>query len=273
MNSEILLGKFVDHISTNSFPNDSVDYQLIVPDGMTELVINFGLGYSRIDRVRNREYLVKGSHVIGAKSSYCYVKPTKDMDVITIRFKTGALKNFSKIPQHLLVDNVVDAGEFFGKDVRNLENELFQSKDILVRKRLILDFLLSKMINQKDIPFDGILKETIFHVIKSHNKINSLFQGIHYKTLERMFLINMGYSPKKTLKILQFNFASYLLHQCNNLTQIAYDSGYYDQSHCIKSFYAYSGVSPKLFSKIDSNMFKFNQKRINAQFEYLMKGK
>ncbi|MFN8258808.1 MAG: DUF6597 domain-containing transcriptional factor [Bacteroidales bacterium] len=265
---DVPLNKYVDHITVNTFNSDSVIPQLVVPDGMTELVINFGSCYSRIDRIQKKEFSVKGSHLIGLKSTYCFVKPSSSMDVITIRFKIGALKNFTRIPQLLLVDKVIDANDIFGRDIERLESELFQIKDIEVRMRLINKFLLSKLHYQNETPFDKVNKEMLVNVVNSNLKINRLLEDKNYKTIERMFLKNMGITPKKSINILRFNFATYLCSQGNNLTQVAYKSGYYDQSHSIKSFMTYSGVTPKEYLKINDKLFKLNQERINAQFIY-----
>jgi AraC-like DNA-binding protein len=47
---------------------------------------------------------------------------------------------------------------------------------------------------------------------------------------------------QETLKML-------LNQQAGNLTEIAYDNDYFDQSHFIKDFKEFTGVSPKEFYK------------------------
>jgi len=39
------------------------------------------------------------------------------------------------------------------------------------------------------------------------------------------------------------------LEQYTNLTDLAYENGYYDQAHFIKDFKAFTGMSPKQFFK------------------------
>ena len=67
------------------------------------------------------------------------------------------------------------------------------------------------------------------------------------RTLQRMFEKNIGVSPNKFRKINQFNKAFRQLNnrQFQNLSDIAYDNGYADQSHYILAFKEFTNITPK----------------------------
>jgi AraC-like DNA-binding protein len=74
------------------------------------------------------------------------------------------------------------------------------------------------------------------------------FHKLYYKKLERLFLKYVGYTPKSYFRLLRFNRALRQIHRRKDfLTSIALDCGYYDQSHFIKDFKQFTGLSPGRF--------------------------
>lgn len=71
--------------------------------------------------------------------------------------------------------------------------------------------------------------------------------NIAIRTLERMFNKYIGINPRTFYKIRQFEDASRaVLFDSNlNLTDIAYDSNYYDQAHFSRTFKRYTRETPK----------------------------
>jgi len=67
------------------------------------------------------------------------------------------------------------------------------------------------------------------------------------RTLERNFKEELGVPPMLYKRIHRFNKAMNLLHQMHfeNLTSLAYHIGYADQSHFIRDFKAFAGVTPR----------------------------
>jgi AraC-like DNA-binding protein len=84
---------------------------------------------------------------------------------------------------------------------------------------------------------------------RAQSNIKSLKEktGMCYKQLERSFRRYVGIRPKHFINIIKFNYAAKLMYERpqKSLTQIALESGYYDQSHFIKTFRQFSGQCPK----------------------------
>lgn len=78
--------------------------------------------------------------------------------------------------------------------------------------------------------------------------------GISSRYLQKLFLEFTGLTPKLFNKITRFQ-KSLLLRNNNDqsLTSIAYQSGYFDQSHFIRDFKFFTGVSPSSFDGKDSS--------------------
>ena len=73
------------------------------------------------------------------------------------------------------------------------------------------------------------------------------------KQFEREFYLHVGMNPKEYSRIVRLQKALALLHQKRNdinHAQIAYASGYADQSHYIREFKRFSGYTPHSLLKI-----------------------
>ena len=71
--------------------------------------------------------------------------------------------------------------------------------------------------------------------------------GVTERTLERLFENNIGVSPTQFRKIHQFNRAFRQLNtrQFRSLGDIAFEHGYADQSHYIRTFKKFTNITPK----------------------------
>ena len=67
------------------------------------------------------------------------------------------------------------------------------------------------------------------------------------KQFERLFNELVGANPKEYARIVRFQKSLNLLQHCSedtNLSQLAYQCGYADQSHFIREFKQFSGYTP-----------------------------
>jgi AraC-like DNA-binding protein len=70
--------------------------------------------------------------------------------------------------------------------------------------------------------------------------------NIYERTLQRMFEKHIGISPNIYRRICQFNsaFTDLNLGNYNNLSDIANNHGYADQSHYIRAFKEFTNITP-----------------------------
>jgi AraC-like DNA-binding protein len=65
-------------------------------------------------------------------------------------------------------------------------------------------------------------------------------------------------SLKKYTRLKRFHFAVTQLKKETNLTTLALNTGYYDQSHFIHEFSEFAGVSPRAFLKESNKLNAIN---------------
>jgi len=76
--------------------------------------------------------------------------------------------------------------------------------------------------------------------------------NISERTFERRFADHVGIAPKLFARICQFRASLVQLEQqqFDKLTDIAIDNGYADQSHFIRSFSEFTGLTPSRYFEL-----------------------
>jgi AraC-like DNA-binding protein len=264
------LKDYIDHIAFNSYgiEDDNLD-PCIVPDCMTEIVFNFGREYKR-KTINSTDFVtIKGSHIIGVKSQPHILLENAEMETISIRVKPARLSFFTKIPMNELTDSAVPATDVFGKEIFIIEDKLKLAKDNINKVEIITKFLSDKLLsNYKQSEAVEILSSMYKTPENNILRKNSLSKTMYYKKLERLFSDIVGISPKLVGRIIRINYAIERKLKDNSLSfsELAYISGYFDQSHFIKDFIDLSNKTPKCFFNQLSSMDKVNINSLSRQF-------
>ena len=78
--------------------------------------------------------------------------------------------------------------------------------------------------------------------------------GITSRYLQKIFLQHTGLTPKLYSKIARFQNSLQLIAKKNtSLTDIAYECGYFDQSHFIREFKSFTGFAPSVYDPENSS--------------------
>lgn len=125
--------------------------------------------------------------------------------------------------------------------------------------QIISQYLLS-LVKLSSGDIDSSIKMAVSTIINTGGKISikdlreQLF--ITERTFERRFAKEIGVSPKQFVRIIQFSFSLQQIEASDytKLTNIAFDNGYSDQSHFIKTFKKYTGATPReLLTRLESD--------------------
>mgnify|MGYP003521786653 FL=1 len=128
---------------------------------------------------------------------------------------------------------------------------MIQAIDNQQRIDIIENFFL-KILNEKN-TISNIVKSTVDALLKTNGTtpINVLLKDEISKRrqLERHFRKQIGISPKQLSKAIRLQTTLNLLlnKKSETLTDIAYESDYFDQNHFIKDFKDLVGITPKEF--------------------------
>lgn len=224
--------------------------QRIIPDGTIEMAFILG---DDIKRYTSEDSFIiqPRAMVLGHITTPCYIEPTGYVNTFAIRFYPYGFANFVNVPIKSLANTETPLAQLFEeKAAKKLEKDIICAADTKQRIKIIESFFLKKLSEQTTL--DNIVKTTIdaLFATKGSASINKILKEDLSKRrqLERMFVKQVGVSPKQLGKLIRLQTAlKAMLNEEENLTQIAYQNDYYDQSHFIKDFKEFTGVSPKEF--------------------------
>jgi len=225
--------------------------QKIIPDGCIEMTFNFG---DKIKKYTSESDFIihPNAMVMGQRTKSFDILPTGNVDTFAICFYPLGFANFVNTPLENLVDKEKPISELFEQTQEyELEQQMFQAKDTQKRIELIETFFLKKL-NEKN-TISKIVKSTVDALFKANGTtpIHVLLKDDISKRrqLERHFKKQIGISPKQLSKAIRLQTTLNLLlnKKSQTLTDIAYESDYFDQNHFIKDFKDLVGVTPKEF--------------------------
>jgi transcriptional regulator GlxA family with amidase domain len=187
---------------------------------------------------------------MGQRTKSYFILPVGNVDTFAICFYPIGFVNFIKTPLENLVDKETPISELFGQEAAyELEQQMINAIDSQQRINIIESFLLKKL-NEKN-TISNIVKSTVDTLLKTNGTtpINILLKDDSSKRrqLERLFRKQIGISPKQLGKAIRLQATLNLLlnKKIETLTDIAYESEYFDQNHFIKDFKDLVGVTPK----------------------------
>lgn len=222
--------------------------QRIIPDGCMEMFFILGDDVKRF--TSEDQFIIQPrAMVVGQITKPFFIQPVGYVNTFAIRFYPYGFANFIQVPIIELADKETSLNELFGKNASQLENQIIHANSTQERIELVEQFLLNKLADQ--VTIDSIVKSTIDALLKTSGNasITSILskEPSKKRSLERKFSKQVGMSPKQLGKVIRLQAAlKTMLHkQADNLTQVAYESEYYDQAHFIKDFKAFTGINPK----------------------------
>jgi AraC-like DNA-binding protein len=190
--------------------------------------------------------------VMGQRTKSYFILPVGNVETFAICFYPIGFINFVKTSLEDLVDKETPIAELFGQaEANELEQQMIHASDSQERINIIETFLLNKL-NEKN-TISNIVKSTVDALLKTNGTtpINVLLKNDTSKRrqLERHFKKQIGISPKQLGKAIRLQATLNLLlnRKSETLTDIAYQSEYFDQNHFTKDFKELVGFTPKEF--------------------------
>lgn len=227
-----------------------VHTQRIVPNGLIELIFYFDKKPVSTD---DSKPIIDTSTLTGHLSEYYDIKVSEKLSLFSIIFKPYGLSAFLDIPCNELYNQNVPLRFILKSSVDELENRLYEASSFSQRVSIAESFLF-ELLRKKNYDYHLKRIESAFGIIDGaigDVSIDALASNACFsrKQFERSFSLLVGSTPKKFLKTVRFQRAIHIKskRQELSLTELAYMSGYFDQSHMTNDFYKLSGLTPKEF--------------------------
>lgn len=222
-----------------------------LPLGMLELIIqledNFAHGV-----VCNRSYVFPRSYLVGImQESVCW-QMRGNSTSFGVRLKPEGVLQLFGTPLADFCNGFVDAEAFLSKAQTPIVERIQEAPNLKVRIFLMETFLHNQLarFNPERNYFTEALKQIRSkHGNFTHTTLEKKLQ-VGERQLQRMFKDNLGLSPKAYFRIMRFRqaFDSLKAKQEVDWQELTFSLGYSDQSHFIRDFKEFAGVTPSAVS-------------------------
>jgi AraC-like DNA-binding protein len=248
-----LLSDFVDNFWLYEGYEGEHANERILPTGTLELVINL-----REDELRiyDSERPAVCSRFSGAVVSGAYGKgfvsdSEEEAFIMGIHFKPGGAFPFLGVPAEELADTHVDLEMLWGHAARELREQLCEASTAAERFGILEKALISHLFRPMEHHyavstalefFGGQTNLTVRDIAKN--------VGLSERRFIQIFKAEVGATPKLFSRVQRFQRARAIIHRQEKTTDwagIAMECGYFDQSHLIRDFQEFSGISPAAY--------------------------
>ncbi|MCB0643251.1 MAG: AraC family transcriptional regulator [Phaeodactylibacter sp.] len=246
------LRPFVQYILFNQA--DQVQQKQVVTS-LPNANICLGILKERVLRQKEQQLFLQGHSGISAYLSALYARPhhfvlEQDFDEICIDFTPAGYTHFFRSPLKTYVLEEALLSENFGAEAVFFFEWVFGQSNLQDRGRTIEAWLLQRLSIRTNDRAEVFLRQLqqlsgICSVEQLRNQL-----CCSERKLQRTFAQLLDCSPKNYLRIRRFR---QLLQHLNRVEaaihweQVAYQFGYYDYSHLVKEFKAFTGQAPKAF--------------------------
>ncbi|MGM0531833.1 MAG: AraC family transcriptional regulator [Bacteroidota bacterium] len=222
----------------------------IIPTGLTELMFYSGNLPKASDC---RKHIPEGTILSGQQKGFYDLTISGALSLFSIVFKPHGPMAFFDFPLAEVYNRNVPFGLLIKNECSRLEAKLYESDTFTEKVMHAEQFLSTRLQKSKENYLFERIKYSIEKIGQNRGMIgiNDLASKIclSRKQFERIFAEYVGSSPKQFLRTVRFQHALFWKSRYPNdsLTALAYDCGYYDQSHMSNEFRQLSGMSPKEF--------------------------
>lgn len=234
-----ILRPFVASFWTSESGPTSFGFRQVIPDGKPGLVIRY------TDGGYGPRVFLGGQ---ATKSSEYQMYPNQRF--IGVHFQSVGAAEFLGIPIGEITDMTLDLRDWDSRWARELEERIDAASSRYERSVVVRRLLERKLADVRPDTVTVALVEAIKNgagTFKSRDLCQ--ISGTSERQVERKFYEKVGLSPRELNSIIRFRRALSKARRCPemSLTEIAFASGYSDQSHFIRDFKKMTGASPRKY--------------------------
>ena len=226
----------------------------VLPDTCVEIFLNYTI--SPIAIIDSQLY--ERSIVSFRIDRYVDVQMRKGAGCVAICFYPGMAALFFKFPMGELANTTTPLSELWNLDAHVLEDQLAHCNSALMRVKIIQHFLIGQLAKStRDIVVAQCLQQIQFQNGRlSVAQINK-YSGFSQRQLSRKFQQDLGMSPKEYLRVSRFicSLKHLTNYPASSLTEVAHESGYYDQAHFIRDYKKFTGYTPGMLLRSENVLY------------------
>lgn len=243
------LSAFVDHLWIYSGFESPRLKERIFPNGTFELVFNLRDDKIRIyQSTRPSECIrLSGGIVSGPYAGFFVTDTALEASVMGVHFKPGGALPFLGFAANELADTHIDLQTIWGRTAADVREQLCYKTSPVRRFRLLERFLLSRLPRSFEHHDAVSLALSALGTARCQTTHELAHDAcLSEKRFIEVFRSDVGLNPRLFTRIRRFQrvLARTRRYEALDWAELAVDHGYFDQSHLIRDFVAFSGCTP-----------------------------
>lgn len=216
------------------------------------MIFNFSAGVRLKAQLYGAEFLIPNCFAQGYHTSPIYLGLPPSHFLFGVVLNTAGANRILGLPPGELVQQCIDL-TLIDSSFDSLWYQLAETGSFQEKRMVFSGWILDRLsvLSNRDHAFNALF------TLSTNRRLSvpSISNWLCYspRQLSRKFYQLTGMNSEQTLLYLKYLKAIRLIHTSDlSLSQIAYSSGFSDQSHCIKTFKIFTQLSPKEYRKIKS---------------------
>ena len=221
------------------------------PDGCPGIIMVQSEGGAICDNLNKK---LPGIYLHGQTIAPSKLSCSGKFSAVGVSFQPHALKSVFGIDACEFTHAGFDLNSIQNKKHINLSEQIINEESVEGKIKMLSNYLLYRH-QTNDRQTEDMIKDAVAQIVQSKGNLSlkELQQKLNLseRSLERKFNQSIGISPKLFSRICRFQESLNQLQtrSYDKLSDIAYENQYADQSHLIRTFKEFTGLSPLEFKK------------------------
>lgn len=225
----------------------------VLPSGTMELAINLSDDVIRMYDASDADRCLRysGAVVSGPFRGFFALDPMEHATIMGVHFRPGGAVPFLGVPASELADTHVDLDAIWGRTAAELRECLCAAVTPAERFALLEEALLARLRETRERHGATTVALETFDQAHGAVKVRDVAQqvGLSHRRFIQVFAEDVGLTPKMYGRVCRFQRARELVRNISapDWAEVAAACGYFDQSHLIRDFGQFAGLSPAAY--------------------------
>ena len=222
----------------------NLETEYIIPKGAVEIIFNFSEDGPVTARLMHTEYHLPRCFINGFNTGPIHIQLSKQQFFFGVVFQPLVIKKIFRHPAGLFADTTIDLG-LIDHSFYSLWYQLAEENDFDGKVSVLLNWLKKYSVQWER--QEQLVNDFLCARNRHELSVKELSGHVCYspRHLSRKIADATGMNTESFLLYKKYLHAVDLVHYTDlSFTNIAYQSGFSDQSHFIRSFKTYTGLTP-----------------------------
>jgi AraC-like DNA-binding protein len=194
---------------------------------------------------------LNGSIIVGPFSGFTIIDTAEQRSTVGALFKPAGASAFFRLPACELQDTDVPLDTLWGPQAGHLREQLLEAETSEAKFQVLEGALLNSIVEPLDPPHPAVRFAVGNFRRRPNQAISNVTNqiGLSERRFIQVFAQQVGLTPKLFCRVQRFQKVLRHVARSETIdwTQIALSCGYFDQSHFIHDFRAFSGINPSTY--------------------------